>query len=136
MIFTPHLSKLFEDVGQIFEEQASAWPFSPSSIAVNMWSKDDALVLQAALPGVDAASIDVEILKDHVQIKADRKSALPAGAESHVEESIASALERRVRLPFAVNADNAKAEYKDGVLTLHLQQVSSDKPNKVPVDIQ
>ncbi len=136
MIFTPQLSKLFEDVGHIIEEQATAWPFSASSIAINMWSKDDALVVQAALPGVDAASIEVEVLKDHLQIKARRKNAVPAGAESHVEEASATQLERRLRLPFAVDADSAQAAYKDGVLTLQVQQVATDKPSKVPVDIK
>ena len=136
MIFTPQLSKLFEDVGHIIEEQSTSWPFSATSIAINMWSKDDALLVQASLPGIDVDSIDIEILKDQLKIKAVRKNALPAGAESHVSEAAEAQLERRLRLPFAVEADSAQAEYKDGILSLQLKQVASEKPSKVKVTIQ
>jgi HSP20 family protein len=49
-------------------------------------------------------------------------------------ERFSGSFDRRVRLPFAVDADAVKASFTDGVLEVRLPRVEADRPRKIAID--
>ncbi len=136
MTFSSPFSKLFEEFGQFFDE--AAWKFNNEhySVAINIWSDDKNVFVQAELPGIDPDSLDVSIIKDRLVIKAERKLDIPEQANVHQNERHAKEIERSIQLPFDVEAQSANAEYKNGILNLTIARVRDEKPHNVKVNVK
>ena len=50
-------------------------------------------------------------------------------------ERWAGRVERVFQLPIPVQADNVKASYRDGVLTVTLPKVEAVKPKEIKIDV-
>lgn len=135
MIFTSPFNRLFEDFGQYVDESPWGWA-DRHGVAVNVWSNEEQLVVQAELPGIDPADLDLSILKDRLLLKARRNEEVPEGATVHQREHHLRAIERSVQLPFEVDAETASAEYKDGILHVVIKRVHADKPKQVNIKVK
>ena len=141
----------FEEMDRMFEDYFSrgwmrpfrwewpslgemAKPFEGKMPKVDVIERDDEVVIKAELPGVDKKDLDVSVTENSVTIK---------GTTSHEEkeekgdyyrcEISRGAYARTVALPSYVDADKAKASFKDGVLELKLPKVEKSKRRTVEV---
>jgi len=84
---------------------------------VDVYETDSEIVVKAELPGVKKDNIDVTIKENTVHIKAERKEEREEKTENvHRVERFYGKIERIIPLPAEVKPEEAKAEYKDGVL--------------------
>lgn len=96
----------------------------------------EAIVLKVELPGLKAKDIDVQVMADRVAIQGDR--ALEQQAETkHVvrSEFRYGTFRRIIPLPARVQNDKVEAAYKDGILSLNLPKVESEKRKVVKVSL-
>lgn len=110
--------------------------------AVNMRDRDDAIVIEAELPGLDVGEIDINVTADEIVLKGTRPEPQgQAGNGEAAETSIAwlrrergtGAFERRLSLPVAVDASQVEAQLVDGVLTVTCPKAPESQPHKVTV---
>ena len=111
-----------------------AKPFEGKMPKVDVIERDDEVVVKAELPGVDKKDLDVSVTENSVTIK---------GSTSHEEkeekgdfyrcEISRGAYARTVGLPAYVDADKAKASFKDGVLELKLPKVEKSKRRSIEI---
>lgn len=120
--------------------------------AVNMRDRDDAIVIEAELPGLDVGDIDINVTADEVVLKGRRPEAAAgqtekagqAGNGETAKEPSAKvtwlrrergtgAFERRLSLPVAVDASQVEARLIDGVLTVICPKAPESQPHKVTV---
>lgn len=102
---------------------------------VNVFDRGDAYVVKAELPGVapDALTIDAE--ESTVTIRGER--ALPetsAEAAFHRREREQGKFRRVIRMPGRVASDEARATYRDGVLSLVVPKVKETRPRRLSVE--
>ena len=141
----------FEEMDRLFEDYFSrgwmrpfrwewpslgelAKPFEGKMPKVDVIERDDEVVVKAELPGVDKKDLDVSVTENSVTIK---------GTTSHEEkeekgdyyrcEISRGAYARTVALPSYVDADKAKANFKDGVLELKLPKVEKSKRRSIEI---
>ena len=101
---------------------------------VDVYETDSEVVVKAELPGVKKEDIDVTIKENSVYIKAERKEEREEKTENvHRVERFYGRIERIVPLPVEVKPEEAKAEYKDGVLEIRIPKVKVSKEAKVQV---
>ncbi len=101
---------------------------------VDIYETDSEVVIKAELPGVKKEDIDVTIKENSVHIKAERKEEREDKTENvHRVERFYGRIERIVPLPVEVKPEDAKAEYKDGVLEIRIPKVKVTKEAKVQV---
>jgi len=113
---------------------ALAAPFEGKMPRVDIVERDDEIVVKAELPGVDKKDLDVSVTENAVTIK---------GSTSHEEkeekgdyyrcEISSGAYSRTLALPSEVEADKAKANFKDGVLELTLPKLKKAKRHTIKV---
>ncbi len=102
--------------------------------AVNLWSDENHAVLTAELPGIVVAALDVSVKNGTLTIKGERRTEPAGEGESFIRQERGSGrFTRSISLPFRVNQDGVKAEYKRGILQVVLPRVDSDKPRRIQV---
>ncbi len=101
--------------------------------AMDAFRLGDVITVQFDLPGVDPASIDVQIERGELRLSAQRLASLPRGAKYFVRERAESSISRRVLLGDVLDVEHVDAEYSGGVLTLRIPLHEHAKPRKVAV---
>ena len=133
---------LFHEVGTVQEEFSRLFgranPFAaaaaPAGPPLNVWEDDHALYVEADLPGLDPATIDVTVTEgNQLTIQGERPVPDIKGAVWVRQERPAGRFTRGVVLPALVDADKVEAVYTDGVLRLTLPKHEAAKPRKVQV---
>jgi len=110
------------------------WQEASWSPSVEVFDKDDKLVVNAELPGLNEEDIDVSVENSTLTIKGERK------AENEVKEAdyyrcerFYGSFYRAIPLPSKVVADGIEANYENGVLSITLPKSGEDKPKKIEV---
>lgn len=87
--------------------------------AVELRQTDGRFELVAALPGVNARDLDVQVTPEDVLIKADRRQQHDSTEGTvHVREFSSGKLFRSIHLPDRIDPESVTAEYRDGLLRL------------------
>jgi len=109
--------------------------------AVNVSESDEAVIIEAELPGLTAGDVDISVSGDELVLKGTRPSAggetsgdgERAGVTWHRHERGTGPFERRIVLPMAVDASRVEARLVDGVLTITCPKAPECQPHKVTV---
>ena len=102
--------------------------------ALDMYQTDDDVVVKAALPGMKADDVQINITGDVLSIKGEMKEKNETKEKNyHIREQRWGSFERSVMLPTSVVSDKAKAEFEDGILTITLPKAEEVKPKIVTV---
>lgn len=133
------LASLRDEMDRLFD---FAWPtrdsglFSGWSPALDVHDEKDNLVVQVELPGLKKDEIDISLHDGVLTVSGERKQEREQKeGESFRSERYFGKFQRSVTLPVAVNAQNIKATYKDGVLTVHLPKAEEAKPKQIAVNV-
>jgi HSP20 family protein len=126
------MDHLFEDsfvrrpFGQAFE------PFS--SLPLDVTSKPDELIVQAALPGIKPEDVEITVEDGTLSIRGEFKEESRTGeGESLVQEIRRGTVARALALPTGLEADKASATFENGVLTLTIPKAESVKPRQIRI---
>ena len=103
---------------------------------VDMYETKDDLILRFELPGVSEKDVSLSITDDVLTVKGAR-SFNQESKDDHAYrvERAYGKFERSVELPVPVQADRAKATYRDGVLEVRLPKAAEAKPKEIKIDI-
>ncbi len=85
------------------------------------------------LPGVDPSSIDLEVERNVLTVKAERRWAREDGDQVLASERRQGSFLRRLLLGDTLDGDRVQADYRDGVLAITIPVAEAAKPRKVAV---
>jgi HSP20 family protein len=122
---------------RLFEDAVTADPWGRtgrSSIPLDLWETDEAYMLQASLPGLEAEEIHVSIIDNQVTLSAEiKKDETVTDGQYVIRERRYGPLTREIILPTAVDSDEVQAEYEDGVLTLTMPKMEKERVQSIKV---
>lgn len=110
-----------------------AWGGFP---AMNVGSTPRSVEIYAFAPGLDPASIDLQLERGVLTLAAERKSVLPGKEEKatvHIDERFAGRFRRVVTLPDDVDPNAVQAHYRDGVLHVSIQRHQAAQPRRISI---
>jgi len=126
----------FEQIQAELERMAEGPSGPPGGVypPVNVFDAGDAYVVKAEIPGVVAEQIDVNVEDDMLVIRGERMAASP-GEEGayHRRERGEGRFRRVVRMPGRLATEETRAEYRDGVLTVHVAKAKERRPQRVAI---
>ena len=104
--------------------------------AVDIEETAEEFVFKADLPGISQKDVKVNVMGDTLTIRGERKqeSERKNGGMRRTER-IHGAFERTFRLGTPVRNDQVKAQYKDGVLEIHVPKAEEAKLREVEVQV-
>lgn len=100
---------------------------------VNIFETKDGYVLEAELPGVNRAGLDITVEDNQLTLVGRRASAEVAG-EVLYRESAQADYRRVFELDPAIDAGKITAQIEQGVVTVQLPKSERVKPRKITVN--
>jgi HSP20 family protein len=119
------LARLQHDVQRLAQHSR---PPSAEYPLINVYQNAEEVVLTSEAPGLDPATIDLEVAAELVTVRGRRPVWAPEPGQPEAVE-----FSRAVKLPFPVDSQSAEAAYERGVLTVRLKRPVSQQSRKVPV---
>jgi HSP20 family protein len=102
--------------------------------AVDMFDDDDKIVIKAELPGLDKKDISVDIKNRVLTLSGERNYDNEVKEENYYRRERATGrFKRSFHLPADINADQIKADFKDGVLKVEIPKPEEQKPKQITV---
>src|SRR6202162_3277864 len=124
--------RLEDGYGRAHREAASLTSWVP---AVDIFETAQELVLKADLPDLEEKDIDVRVENNTLTIRGERKfDDVNEDNYLRVERAYGSFM-RSFSLPNTVSSENIRAEYRNGVLTLHMAKREESKPKQIKISV-
>ncbi|MBA2354497.1 MAG: Hsp20/alpha crystallin family protein [Acidobacteria bacterium] len=99
-------------------------------------SADQQVVLKAELPGVSREDIDLRVENNTLTLRGERRRDSEVKDEQfHRVERSYGAFSRSFALPSRIDAEQVRADFKDGVLTITLPTKAEAKPRQIAVAV-
>jgi HSP20 family protein len=106
----------------------------PNPMPMDAYRSGDEYVVVFDLPGVSPEAIDLDVEKNVLTVKAERRPApLSDGVEMQVAERPLGVFSRQLFLGDTLDTERIEAAYDNGVLTLRIPVAAQAKPRKISI---
>jgi len=104
----------------------------PSAMPMDAWRDGDSFHVEFDLPGVDPQSIDLDVERNVVTVKAERP-VRASDAEMIAAERPRGVFSRQLVLGDNLDTEHIEAGYAAGVLSLRIPVAERAKPRKIAI---
>jgi HSP20 family protein len=105
----------------------------PAAMAMDAYRSGDEFVVHFDLPGVDPETIDLDVERNVLNVRAERRVPAPEGAEVIVAERPTGSFTRQLFLGDTLDTERIDASYDAGVLTLRIPVAEQAKPRRIQI---
>ncbi|MFE9575044.1 Hsp20/alpha crystallin family protein [Nocardia sp. NPDC006044] len=121
----------FRDLDRL-TQQVFGTAARPATMPMDAWRDGDQFLVELDLPGIDPASLDLDIERNVVTVKATRPE-LDSGRSMIAAERPRGVFSRQLFLGEGLDTDHIRADYTDGVLRLAIPVAEKAKPRKIEI---
>ncbi|MEU2337649.1 Hsp20/alpha crystallin family protein [Streptomyces sp. NPDC006654] len=106
----------------------------PAMMPMDAYREGDEYVIALDLPGVSPDAIDIDVERNMLTVKAERRPVAKADTvQLELSERPLGVFSRQVVLADTLDVDHIKADYDAGVLTLRIPIAERAKPRKIEI---
>lgn len=105
----------------------------PAAMPMDAWQEDEEFVVAFDLPGVAADSVDIDVERNVLTVRAERKDPKGEDTELIAAERPRGVFSRQLILGDALDTEAVKASYDAGVLTLRIPVAEKAKPRRIEI---
>ena len=105
----------------------------PAAMPMDAWQEDGEFVVAFDLPGVNVESVELDIERNVLTVKAERRDPTQPNVELIAAERPRGVFSRQLILGDTLDTEKVKAHYADGVLTLRIPVLEKAKPRKIEI---
>jgi HSP20 family protein len=106
----------------------------PAAMPMDAWHEGEEFVVAFDLPGVDVDSVDIDVERNVLTVRAERPAPAGENTELIAAERPRGVFSRQLILGDALDSDAVKARYDAGVLTLRIPVAEKAKPRRIEID--
>ena len=121
----------FRDLDRL-TEQLWGTASRPAMMTMDAWREGDEFVVEFDLPGVLPDSVDLDVERNILTVRAERP-ALNGDRELIAAERPRGVFSRQLFLGDNLDTDKVSASYDAGVLTLRIPVAEQAKPRKIQI---
>ena len=102
--------------------------------AVDVWETENELVYAFDLPGIEKGKVSVEIDDNVLTVSGERERTQEVKEDHFYRfERRFGSFQRAIGLPQGVKEDQIRADFKDGVLEIHVPKPEEAKPRRIQI---
>ena len=105
----------------------------PAAMPMDAWRDGEQIVVQFDLPGVDLDSVDLDVARNVLTVRAERRGSTGDDVEMIAAERPRGVFSRQLILGDTLDTDRLQASYTAGVLTLRIPVAERAKPRKITI---
>jgi HSP20 family protein len=106
----------------------------PAAMAMDAWQENGEFVVAFDLPGVAVDSVDLNVERNVLTVRAERKDQTGPDVELIASERPRGVFSRQLILGDTLDTEKVTATYDAGVLTLRLPVAEQAKPRKISIE--
>lgn len=114
-------------------QQLFGSPQRPAVMLMDAYRQGDEFLVKFDLPGVDPESVDLDVERNVLTVRAERKRDTSEDTEMVIAERPIGTFTRQLFLGDTLDVERIDASYEGGVLTLRLPVAEQAKPRKIPI---
>jgi HSP20 family protein len=122
----------FRDLDRL-TEQLFGTLARPAAMPLDAYQSEEGLVVHFDLPGVDADSIDLDIERNVMTVRAERPGPDAKGADLLVAERPHGVFSRQLFLGDSLDTDRISAHYEAGVLTVTVPVAEQARARRIQI---
>jgi HSP20 family protein len=104
---------------------------------VDVYETDEAVVVKAALPGMNPDDVEISLSNDALTIRGEVKQEEKTERENYYRRELRyGSFARTVPLPTRVDQERAEAEFENGLLTVTLPKAEELRPKSIKVRVK
>ncbi len=104
------------------------------TFSLDLADNPENFVVRASLPGIKPDDVQITVQGNTLTIRAERKAEEERQGQNWlIREQQHGSFQRSLTLPTLVNADQAEAQYENGVLTLTLPKAEEARPKQIQI---
>jgi HSP20 family protein len=111
---------------------AGTWS-RPTAMPMDAYRVGDEFVVAFDLPGVTPDAIELDVERNVLTVKAERRPTVSSDAEMQVAERPLGVFSRQLFLGDTLDTEHIQANYEGGVLTLRIPVAEQAKPRKIEI---
>lgn len=116
------------------EWMAAEEPFRMTTPRVDVIDRETEVLVRAEVPGVERKDLEVELTGLMLTIRGERhREEKQETGDYYCEEIAHGAFHRAIRLPEEVVPDQVKAEFREGILEIHLPKVQKTERKRIDI---
>ncbi|SOD41400.1 Hsp20/alpha crystallin family protein [Nitrosovibrio sp. Nv4] len=105
-----------------------------SLLAGEMEETDKEILVRIEVPGMEKEDCQITIDGNMLYLRGEKRFERARNDSTyHVMERAYGVFQRAIPLPSNVDADHAEADYRNGVLTVHLPKLGGEKGRLIPI---
>ncbi|MEU1081007.1 Hsp20/alpha crystallin family protein [Streptomyces sp. NPDC005908] len=104
-----------------------------SAMPMDAYRAGDDFVVHFDIPGIDPETIELDVEHNVLNVRAERRSPAPEGAETVVAERPTGTFTRQLFLGDTLDTERIDAAYDAGVLTLRIPVAEAAKPRRIRI---
>ena len=138
---TDAAEELSERTSELMQSAFAGFPeFLPAERfpALNVSESKDEFIVTAELPGMTTKDVNIDYCDGVLTISGDKvheETKEEDGKKFYMWERQFGSFQRALPFPGGIAEDKITAEFKDGVLTVHLPKAEVEKTNRRPIPI-
>jgi HSP20 family protein len=126
------MDRLFDDDYRPFRWMSGG--LDGPALPLDVTTSDDAVTIEAALPGIKPEDVDITVENGTVRISGKTADERKAEEGSYVVQEIRrGSFSRTVTLPNGVEPDKATATFEHGILRLEIPKAEQLKPRQIKI---
>lgn len=142
---TTSMTGLQQEMNRVFDRfyngmqvRMTDWDSLPAAApAINVTETADSYKVEAALPGMEAKDVKVEAAGGVLTISGEKREEKKEEVESYLRQEISyGAFLRSVSLPDIADGDKAKAEFRNGILTVTVPKKAEAVKKARKIDVK
>ena len=106
----------------------------PTAMPMDAWQQDHEFVVVFDLPGVNPDSMDLDVERNVLTVRAERPEPAGEGTEMIAFERPRGVFSRQLILGDTLDVENVKATYDAGVLTQRIPVAEKAKPRNIEIE--
>jgi HSP20 family protein len=116
-----------------------SWPAGIRSVAqgtyppVNVGTTPDQVDVYVFAAGLDTKLLDISLQQNLLTISGERKAPAMEDVNYYRKERYDGSFRRLVTLPDDVDPEQVEAQYRDGILQIHLKRREASRPRQIEV---
>ncbi|MEV6319438.1 Hsp20/alpha crystallin family protein [Streptomyces sp. NPDC051776] len=114
-------------------QQLLGTPARPAAMPMDAFREGETFVVELDLPGIDPESIDLDVERNVLTIRAERRPSMGEGVEVVVSERPTGFFSRQLFLGETLDTERIDASYDAGVLRLRIPVAEQAKPRKIAI---
>jgi HSP20 family protein len=121
----------FRELDRVAQQVFGTWS-RPTAMPMDAYRDGEEFVAVFDLPGVTADAIELNVERNVLTVKAERRPAEHHG-ETLITERPLGVYSRQLFLGDTLDTDRIVADYADGVLTLRIPVLEKAKPRRIEI---